>query len=358
MESVLSVALVLGGLIFFHELGHFAVARMFGIGVVTFSLGFGPKLFGFKMGATRYLLSAIPLGGYVQLAAQDPEDEAPADFPPKTHFRLRPAWQRMLVVAAGPGFNFILAWLIFWGLFLSYGRMEVLPVIGQVQKDSPAEIAGILPDDRVVAIDGKPVLRWDDLAGTVRQTGEKPVTLDIERGPDGAASRVQVTLTPRMQVTKNIFGEEERVPLLGLVSAGKIMSTPLGTGSSAGEALGRTWEVVSMTLQGMLKLIQRVVPLENLGGPIMIAQLVSRQAAEGLANVLALTAVISINLGILNLLPIPVLDGGHILFYTLETVFRRPVSQRWQQLTTRAGLAFLIGLMALALYNDLQRIFV
>ena len=358
MESVLSVALVLGGLIFFHELGHFAVARLFGIGVVTFSLGFGPKLFGFKLGATRYILSAIPLGGYVQLAAQDPEDEAPDGFAPDTFFRLRPAWQRMLVVAAGPGFNFILAWLIFWGLFLSYGRMEVLPVIGQVQKDSPAEVAGILPEDRVIGIDGRAVTRWDDLSATVRTTGERPVTLEIERGPGDAVTRVFVTLTPRMQVTKNIFGEEERVPLLGIVSAGKTVSEPLGAGSSAGEALTRTWEVVSMTLVGMLKLIQRVVPLDNLGGPIMIAQMVSKQAAEGLANVLALTAVISINLGILNLLPIPVLDGGHILFYTLETVFRRPVSQRWQQITTRVGLAFLIGLMALALYNDLQRIFV
>ncbi|NMC50850.1 MAG: RIP metalloprotease RseP [Desulfovibrio sp.] len=354
MESVVSVALVLGGLIFFHELGHFAVARLFGIGVVTFSLGFGPKLFGFTRGATRYVLSAIPLGGYVQLAAQDPGDEAPEGFDPKTFFRLRPAWQRMLVVAAGPGFNFILAWLIFWVLFFAHGRMEVLPVIGQVQKDSPAEVAGILPGDRVVSIDGVEVRRWDELAGTVRQSGERPVTLLIDR--DGG--RVSVTLTPEIRVAKNIFGEEERVPLLGIVSAGKTVTVPLTVTSSAGEALARTWEVVSMTLMGMLKLVQRAVPLDNLGGPIMIAQMVSQQAAEGLANVLALAAVISINLGILNLLPIPVLDGGHILFFTLETILRRPVSLRWQQITTRVGLAFLIGLMALALYNDLQRIFV
>jgi regulator of sigma E protease len=348
------VALVLGGLIFFHELGHFAVARFFGIGVVTFSLGFGPKLFGFTRGATRYVLSAIPLGGYVQLAAQDPAEEAPEGFAPESFFRLRPAWQRMLVVAAGPGFNFMLAWLIFWGLFFVHGRMEVLPVIGQVQKDSPAEAAGILPGDVVLSIDGKEVRRWEDLAGTVRHSGERPVTLAIERG-DG---RVSVTLTPEIRVAKNIFGEEERVPLLGIVSAGKTVSVPLEAGSSAREALFRTWEVISMTLTGMLKLLQRAVPLDSLGGPIMIAQLVSQQAAEGLANVLALAAVISINLGILNLLPIPVLDGGHILFFTLETVLRRPVSQRWQQITTRVGLAFLIGLMALALYNDLQRIFV
>jgi regulator of sigma E protease len=354
MESVVSVALVLGGLIFFHELGHFTVARFFGIGVVTFSLGFGPKLFGFTRGATRYVLSAIPLGGYVQLAAQDPGDEAPEGFDPGTFFRLRPAWQRMLVVAAGPGFNFILAWLIFWGLFFVHGRMEVLPVIGQVQKGSPAEVAGILPGDRVLSIDGVEIRRWDELAGTVRQSGERPVTLSIDR--DGG--RVSVTLVPEIRVAKNIFGEEERVPLLGIVSAGKTVSVPLTVTSSAGEALARTWEVVSMTLLGMLKLVQRAVPLDNLGGPIMIAQMVSQQAAEGLANVLALAAVISINLGILNLLPIPVLDGGHILFFTLETVLRRPVSQRWQQITTRVGLAFLIGLMALALYNDLQRIFV
>lgn len=352
--SIISVALVLGGLIFFHELGHFLAARAFGIGVVTFSLGFGPKLAGFRRGQTSYILSAVPLGGYVQLAAQDEDDETPSDFGPETHFRGRPAWQRMIVVAAGPVFNFILAWLIFWGLIFTQGRFEVLPVVGKVQPDSPAAQAGMLPEDRVLSIDGQPVNAWEDISSRVRQNRGQPVTLEIERGAD----RLTLSVTPKVQVLKTIFGEDEYVPIIGIVSSGKTTAVPLDAGSSFVAAVEQTWDVVVMTAMGIVKLVERVVPLDNIGGPIMIAQMVSRQAAEGLANVLALTAVISVNLGMLNLLPIPVLDGGHILFYSIETIFRRPVSRKWQQITTRMGLGFLLLLMAVAIYNDLQRIFV
>ena len=349
--SILAVALVLGGLIFFHELGHFLAARAFGMGVVTFSLGFGPKIFGFTRGATRYVLSAIPLGGYVQLVAQDPDDTAPDDFPPETHFRLRPAWQRMVVVAAGPIFNFVLAWLLFWCLLVAEGRFEMLPVIGQVQKDSPAEMAGIKAGDTVVGVNGAPVANWDTLATAIRGGGGKPVTLTVSR--DGAEQTF--ALTPTLRTVKNIFGEEESAPLVGIVASGKTRSVPVGPGSAAGEAVRQTWNVVVVTYTGLLKLLERVVPLDSLGGPIMIAQMVSKQASEGLGNVVALAALISVNLGVLNLLPIPVLDGGHLLFYALEIILRRPVSPRMRQLTTRLGLAFLIGLMILATVNDIRR---
>jgi len=349
--SILAVALVLGGLIFFHELGHFLAARAFGMGVVTFSLGFGPKIFSFTRGATRYALSAIPLGGYVQLVAQDPDDTAPDGFPPETHFRLRPAWQRMVVVAAGPIFNFVLAWLLFWCLLVGEGRFEMLPVIGQVQKDSPAEMAGIQAGDTVVGVNGAPVANWDALAPSIRGGGGKSVTLTVSR--DGAEQTV--ALTPTLRTVKNIFGEEESAPLVGIVASGKTRSVPVGPGSAAGEAVRQTWNVVVVTYTGLLKLLERVVPLDSLGGPIMIAQMVSKQASEGLGNVVALAALISVNLGVLNLLPIPVLDGGHLLFYAIEIVLRRPVSPRMRQLTTRLGLAFLIGLMLLATVNDIRR---
>jgi regulator of sigma E protease len=351
IESILAVALVLGGLIFFHELGHFLAARAFGMGVVTFSLGFGPKLVGFTRGTTRYVLSAIPLGGYVQLVAQDPDDQAPDGFPPETHFRLRPAWQRMIVVAAGPVFNFVLAWLLFWCLLTVEGRFEMLPVIGQVQKDSPAEMAGVKAGDTVVGVNGLPVSNWDALASAIRGGGGKPVTLAVSR--DGEEQTF--TLTPTMRTVKNLFGEEERAPLVGIMASGKTRSVPLGPGSAAGEAVKQTWNVVVVTYTGLLKLIERVVPLDSLGGPIMIAQMVSKQASEGLGNVVALAALISVNLGVLNLLPIPVLDGGHLLFYAIEIIMRRPVSPRMRQLTTRLGLAFLLGLMILATVNDIRR---
>ncbi len=351
IESIIAVALVLGGLIFFHELGHFLAARAFGMGVVTFSLGFGPKIVSFTRGATRYALSAIPLGGYVQLVAQDPDDTAPTGFPPETHFRLRPAWQRMIVVAAGPVFNFVLAWLLFWGLLVAEGRFEMLPIIGQVQKDSPAEMAGLRSGDTVVAVNGGPIANWDALASAIRGGGGTGVTLTVSR--DGA--ELTFSVTPTMRTVKNLFGEEERAPLVGIMASGKTRSVPLGPGSAAAEAVRQTWNVVAVTYTGLLKLIERVVPLDSLGGPIMIAQMVSKQASEGLGNVVALAALISVNLGVLNLLPIPVLDGGHLLFYAIEIVMRRPVSPRMRQLTTRLGLAFLIALMILATVNDIRR---
>ena len=351
IQSIIAVALVLGGLIFFHELGHFLAARAFGMGVVTFSLGFGPKLLGFTRGKTRYLLSAIPLGGYVQLVAQDPDDPIPDGFPPETQFRLRPAWQRMIVVAAGPIFNFLLAWLLFWGLLLAEGRYEMLPVVGQVQKDSPAEVAGVRAGDTVTAVNGAPVESWDALSSSIRGGGGKPVTVTVRR--DGEEQTF--SLKPAMRTVKNLFGEEETAPLVGIVASGKTRAVPLGPGSAAGEAVRQTWNVVVVTYTGLLKLIERVVPLDSLGGPIMIAQMVSKQASEGLGNVVALAALISVNLGVLNLLPIPVLDGGHLLFYLIEIIGRRPVSPRMRQLTTRLGLAFLIALMLLATVNDIRR---
>ena len=341
IASILAVALVLGGLIFFHELGHFLAARTFGMGVVTFSLGFGPKLLGFRRGMTSYVLSAIPLGGYVQLVAQDPDDPVPDGFPPEAQFRLRPAWQRMIVVAAGPVFNFVLAWLLFWGLLVAEGRFEMLPVVGQVQKDSPAETAGVRPGDTVLTVAGAPVANWESMAQAIRGGGGKPVTITVDR----EGKTLTFSLTPAMRTVKN----------LGIVASGKTRSVPLGPGSAAGEAVRQTWNVVVVTYTGLLKLIERVVPLDSLGGPIMIAQMVSKQASEGLGNVVALAALISVNLGVLNLLPIPVLDGGHLLFYAIEIVLRRPVSPRMRALTTKIGLAFLIGLMILATVNDIRR---
>ncbi len=352
-KSIFSVILVLGGLIFFHELGHFLVARLLKIGAPVFSLGFGPTLFGFTRGRTRYILSAIPLGGYVQLVGQDAGEPVPEGFGRETWFCLRPAWQRALVVAAGPLFNFLLAWLIYWGLIFSMGVPEFLPVVGEVQPGSAAQEAGLQSGDQVLSIDGVKIEYWRELSETIRGGGAKPVALVIDR--DGKT--VNVTLTPKIQTMKTLFGEDVKVPLLGITRGEAVVTLPLGAGSSAVEALDRTWYFVELTVTGVVKLIQGVVPLNEIGGPIMIAQQVSKGADRGLADVLALMAFISINLGILNLLPIPVLDGGHLLFFALEAVMRRPVNIRWQQITTRFGLVFLLLLMALALYNDISRIF-
>ncbi|MBG0776232.1 MAG: RIP metalloprotease RseP [Desulfovibrionaceae bacterium] len=353
MLGAIAVIVVLGGLIFFHELGHFLAARLLGIGVKTFSLGFGRRLLWKKIGNTEYRLSAIPLGGYVNMVGESEDEEPPAEFGPDSSFFRRPPLHRILVAVAGPLFNLLLAWLIYWGLLWAQGQVELLPVIGQVRADSPAMAAGIEPGDSVTAIDGAPIAYWRDLSETIQRSQGRTLAMDIRR--DGRSFTVQVR--PELDVRKNIFGEEIRTPLIGIYAAGETVNVPLTGSSSAVAGLEQTWAMISITAQGFQKIIERIIPLETVGGPILIAQLVSRQAKQGVGSVLALAALISVNLGLLNLLPIPVLDGGHILFFTMEIVFRRPISQRVRDLATRVGLLLLLTLMALAFYNDIARIF-
>ena len=352
MQSTLAIILVLGGLIFFHELGHFLIARLFGIGVKVFSLGFGPKLAGFTRGKTQYRLSLVPLGGYVQLAGESPGQPLPEEFAERESFTLRPSWQRMLVVAAGPVFNLVLAWFIYCGLFWAHGRMELLPIVGEVNVSTPAETAGIRSGDRILEINGKKIEFWQDMAGFIRESGGSTLLFKVVRDRE----ILEMKIRPKIQVQKNIFGEDVEIPLIGVTASGETVSISLHGGSAAWAGLVRSWEVISLTAQGIMKLVGRVIPFENVGGPILIAQLISKQTEQGLSSVLALAAVISINLGLLNLLPIPVLDGGHIIFYALETVFRKPVNRRVQEVTTKVGLILLITLFALVLYNDLQRL--
>lgn len=351
--SIIAVLLVLGGLIFFHELGHFLVARIQGIGVKTFSLGWGPKLVGFKRGLTEYRISIIPIGGFVSLAGENlDEDEENGDFPDSTLFKLRPAWQRMLVVAAGPVFNLVLAWLIYWVLIVSQGQTAMLPTVGKVMPESPALTAGFQTGDRIVRSDGAAIEYWGDLVDAIQKNTGQVMHFEVQRGEE----TLKIDVQPKISMRKNIFGEEKRVPMIGIQVAGETVTLPLeGIGALA--ALEQTWTVTKLTVQGFVKIIERVIPLDTLGGPILIAQIVGESAHSGLADILALAALISINLAIINLLPIPVLDGGHILYFGLEMILRRPISERWRNVATRIGIAFLLMLMSLAIYNDLQRIF-
>lgn len=349
VQSIFSVVLVLGGLIFFHELGHFIVARVLGMGVRTFSLGFGPRLFSFTRNRTEYRLSAVPLGGYVHLVGESPDAELPEEFTPAESFSLRAPWQRILVVAAGPLFNFALAWVIYFGLFLAQGKTEMLPVVGELSDPGPAKAAGVLPGDQVTAVNGVPVRFWTQMADTVAASEGQPLRFTIAR--DGVTR--ELTITPQVRTRKNLFGEEVRVPMIGVISAGKTTLVDLGGASAAVEAGRQTWMVVSLTVQGIVKLIERVIPADTVGGPIMIARMVSEQAKEGLAAILALAALLSVNLGLMNLLPVPVLDGGHIVFFTLEAITRKPPTDKVRAAATRAGIAFILLLMGLATYNDI-----
>lgn len=357
MITAISVILVLGGLIFFHELGHFAVARFLGMGVSTFSLGFGPKLWARTWGKTEYCLSAVPLGGYVALVGEEDDADLPAGFTPEESFNKRPPWQRLLVVAAGPFANFLLAWLICWGLAFSYGQAEILPNIGAIEADSPAAQAGMRPGDTVLTVNGQAVPDWTAMSSAIAASKGTPMTLEVARDSDAQHSE-QITLhvTPKSVQTKSIFGEDIQTWRVGIRSSGQHRIIELGFFESAAFGAERTWQMVSLTWTGFVKLAQRVVPLDQVGGPIMIAQMVGQQAAEGLSSVLALAALISINLAILNLLPIPVLDGGQIVFCALETVMRRPLGLRFREYTMKAGWLFLVSLMILATFNDVWRL--
>ena len=372
LTTVIAVVVVLGGLIFFHELGHFSVARWLGMGVSTFSLGFGPKILKYRKGKTEYALSLVPLGGYVALVGESDPKDIPEGFTEKESFALRPAWQRLLVVAAGPVANIILAWLLCWALALGWGTPILLPQVGGVVQNGPADKAGIQPGDTIVSINGVAVANWQAMADTIAQSNGKTldVTLsrpdmapqaDKETQADEAAQAEQgmtisVELTPERSTRKTIFGEEESAWLIGIRNSGAVRLERHSFAGAAVAGAGQTADMVSLTWQSFVKLAERVVPLDQVGGPIMIMQMVGKQAHEGLAGLLALAALISINLGILNLLPIPVLDGGQIVFCLWEIVFRRPPNPRFQEYAMRVGIALLVALMLLATYNDLWRI--
>lgn len=362
LTTIIAVVIVLGGLIFFHELGHFLVARAFGMGVSTFSLGFGPKLLKHKWGRTEYALSLVPLGGYVALVGESDDAELPPGFTARDSFALRPAWQRLLVVAAGPVSNILLAWLLCWGLAFVWGTPVLQPVVGAVTPDGPAALAGVRPGDRVESIDGQKVESWEAMSEAIGRSGGAPMRLTVLRpasgGNDGEVGGDRVVLEVRAQQStrKTIFGENETAWLIGIRAGNAVISKPLGFFAAACAGARQTMDMVSLTWQSFVKLFQRVVPLDQVGGPIMIAQMVGEQAHEGLPGLLALTALISINLGILNLLPVPVLDGGQIVFCLYEMIFRRPLPARAQEYAMRAGLILLIGLMVLATFNDVWRL--
>ena len=354
--TIFAVVLVLGGLIFFHELGHFSVARFFGMGVSTFSLGFGPKLLKWQRGKTEYALSLVPLGGYVALVGETDEAEIPEGFTPEESFSLRPAWQRLLVVLAGPFANLLMAWLLYFGLAASVGTPVLVPEVGSLQENSPAARAGLLPGDLILAVDGKDITSWDEMSAAIAESRGVPMDLTLERKEDGRLTTVHISLAAERSTRKTIFGEEEEAWLVGVRSSGRVLTRPESISSAFVVGFEQTWKMIALTWQGFVKLIERVVPVDQVGGPIMIAQLVGEQAQQGLAGLLALTALISINLGILNLLPIPVLDGGTILFCLLELCFRRPVNRKVQEYAMRLGLTLLVALMLLATFNDVVRI--
>ncbi len=351
MHPVIAVVLVLGILIFFHELGHFLMARIVGVQVLRFSLGFGPRLVGFNRGGTDYCISLIPLGGYVKLLGENPNEILSPEKIPYSFFH-RPLKDRFLIVLAGPIANFILAWILFSFVFLLHGVPYILPVIGDVMPNSPAVSAGLKPGDHILKINNIPIKSWDEMAKFVRTSEGKPLKFLVKRDK----KTFEITITPEIKEVTNIFGEKIKIPVIGVSAAGVSDIKKLNPISALLESFFRVFILIKLTILAFIKLIERVLPLSTLGGPIFIAQLASKEAQQGIWALAFFTGVLSVNLGVLNLLPIPVLDGGHLLFYTIEAVRGKPVSLKTRELAQQIGIAILITLMLVVFYNDILRL--
>jgi regulator of sigma E protease len=437
---------VLGVLVAFHELGHFLAARWVGVKVLKFSLGFGPKIFGRTMGETEYLLSAIPLGGYVKLYGED-ETEATTQEDRARSFAHKGLWGKVLIVAAGPGFNFILAYFIFAG-WLATGTPLFVPTFQDLSPDieamapgSPADLAGIQVGDRVSRVNGQDISTRTELFDAVAKSKGQALTLEIKRGgqaktltitptvapgPQSSAQepayylgveetpplvtsvvqsspaakaglqagdhvakiedqtihtwsqmtgivkenpnrelhievlreghRIPLTVTPSGEKT-TVNGQSVEVGKIGISGPGRSImrsSTPL---MSLYDGLGATWGWTELTAIGLYKMVVGDISSKNIGGPLTIANISGEAAAQGTSSVIFLIAILSINLGVLNLLPIPILDGGHLLFFLIEGILRKPLGERQRELAQQAGLVLLVGVMIFAFWNDLERIF-
>ena len=355
--SILAIVIVFGGLIFFHELGHFSVARAFGMGCSTFSLGFGPKIVKKKLGKTEYALSLFPLGGYVALVGESADAEIPEGFTKEESFSLRPAWQRLLVVLAGPMANMLLALVLCIVLATGWGVTRLMPQVGDVQPGTPAAVAGLQKNDLVVGIDGTPVKSWNEMSDRIQEGDGAPMRFEITRADGrGGEMLLEFVIQPERSERRTLFGDTEVAWLIGIRSAGTIYTEELGLGGGIREGFVQCWEMLALTWKGFVKLVERVVPADQVGGPIMIAQIIGEQTHNGLAGLLGLAALISINLGILNLLPVPVLDGGTVVFCLWEMIFRRPLNKKVMDYSLRVGVALLVALMLFATFNDVMRI--
>ncbi len=444
---VVRFVIVIGILILVHELGHFFVARWTGVGVERFSIGFGPVLLRWRGTETEYVLSAIPMGGYVKMVGEENPLEGGGGpvYDSAKAFALKPLWARFLIVFAGPAMNLVLAAVIFAVVLATLGRAVWPATVGKVADNSPAASAGLRTGDTIVGVNGRLVAYWEDLDRALARSAGRPLELRVRH--DGAESTM--TVTPRLrsvpdpvfrepreswdigagpqllpmitsvgprspaeraglkpgdvvlmvagqplythedlleairtrpgqsfeltierdgkQLTMTVTPEpvKERLPTGEEVTVGKIQAglapkavrfEPYGPLTAAWQGTVKTWEMTVLTAKGLWKLVSRQIDLSNIGGPIQIATETTRQANDGLVSVAVFVALISVNLGVLNLLPIPMLDGGHLLFFVIEAVLGRPLSLRKREVAQQVGFVLLMVIMFFALYNDLTRL--
>ncbi len=347
MSWIISV-LVLGTLVLVHELGHFLVARWSGVRVTSFSIGFGPKLWGWKRGGTEYIVSALPLGGYVKMAGEHrSERQAHAD-----EFLSQPPGVRARIIVAGPLVNYLTSIVSLW-VVLVIGYPELLPTVGRLIDGMPAKAAGFVVGDRITAIDGHAVKTWDEMTKLVHESANHPLAFAVTR----AGASLTMTVTPQAKTITDPFGRSRAVGLVGIAPDSEAFE-PYRVGPI--EAIGKMAEKqLEWTTQIGLSLWSlatgRISPKDSLTGPIGIIYMTSEAARMGLGSLLYLVSVFSLSLAIFNLFPIPILDGGHLLFVVLEKLRGRPVSMNVQERATQVSLALLLTMVALVCLNDLSR---
>ena len=356
----LAFLFVLGLVVFIHELGHFLVARWCGVKVKAFSMGFGPELAAFEdRHGTRWRIAAIPLGGYVKFmddenGASMPNPEAIARMSPEERegsFHLKPLWQRAAVVAAGPIANFLLAILIFVGLFSIYGQRILIPKVGEVTVNSRAEAAGLRVGDIITSIDKRPVQSFEDVLRTVMTSPEHPLEFGIDR--NGQAMTLKIT--PAQVTERDGFGGNFQRGLIGIRPAtgeGSFTTRRLGVFEGIGVGIKDTTYIISTTLRYISRVLTGKESADQLGGPARVAEVAGEVAKAGFEHLLRLAAFLSVSVGLINLFPIPVLDGGHLMFNLIEAVRGKPLTERTQELCFRFGFALIMMMTVFVFWND------
>ena len=350
MSGFLVFLLVLSVLVFVHELGHFSVARYFGVTVYQFSIGFGPKLITKYWRGTNWSISLIPLGGYVQMKGQEDLDPAKTSTDSDSYGVLSPT-KRIAILLAGPFANFILAFV----LYFFVGMMEhneLSNEIGAIKTGTPAYVGGLRDGDKIVSINDTPIRVWDNLQKNIAHTDEERHYITVDRN----GSEKTFLVMPKILETQNIFGETIEKKMIGIAPAA-VTAISYGFFESIAYGWDKTIEASKLIFQGLQKLLQGIVPSSEVGGVISIGKVISDASESGIVSLFVIGALISVNLGVLNLLPIPALDGGHIMFNLYELITKRKPSEKVLINLTIGGWVILFGLMGLGLYNDINRFF-
>ncbi|MEZ0344049.1 MAG: RIP metalloprotease RseP [Caldimicrobium sp.] len=350
--TLLATIIVIGVLVFVHELGHFLAAKRAGVKVEIFSFGFGPKLLGMTFGETEYRISLIPLGGYVKLYGEHPEI-LPSVAEPERAFAFKSPFQKTFIVIAGPLANFIFAFIAFFFVFSIMGKTYTPPVVGEVLKDSPAEKAGLMRGDRILELNGKKIKAFEDLLLEMRKDENlREIELKVKRGEEILTFRIN----PMLMEGSNIFGKKTQIPVIGIRATSELVHEKVDPLTALYLSAKKVYDFTALTFLAIYKLISGELPFSTLGGPITIGKFAGDSARLGFFAFVSFMALLSINLGVLNLLPLPMLDGGHIVIFAIEAVRRKPLSLKTQELIFKIGLIIIIVLSIAVFYNDILRL--